>query len=160
MNCCFYSNENLNIPLVNSLFPEYQNINSGNKIFGIKCRLKRILFANKYYIIKFFEIDKDDIYSDFVKKTFIKGDIMIFIYDLMNKDSFKKLKNNIKTIRDCFNIQKNILVGIFDSKIINDNSEEKLFCEQNNITYFTIDIKRKYNINEFLNLLLIEGNNG
>lgn len=158
MNCCFYSNENLNIPFLNSLFPEYK-INNKQEIFGIRCRMKRILFANKYYIIKFFETNNDDIYSDFVKKTFIKGDIMIFLYDLMNKDSFKKLKNNIKTIRECFNIQKNILVGIFDSKIINDNNEEKLFCQENNITYFTIDIKRKYNVNEFLYLLLIEGNN-
>ena len=159
MNCCFYSNENLNIPFLNCLFPEYK-LNNKQEIFGIRCRMKRILFANKYYIIKFFETNNDDIYSDFVKKTFIKGDIMIFLYDLMNKDSFKKLKNNIKTIRECFNIQKNILVGIFDSKIINDNNEEKLYCQENNITYFTIDIKRKYNVNEFLYLLLIEGNNG
>lgn len=133
-------------------FSTYTDATIGASFFA-----KIIEHNNKRYKFNIWDTAGQEKYSCLVPLYYRNSDAALIVYDITNRETYKKAISSIDELRNNSSVSAIIIIGN-KSDLENErrvtNKEAKEFCETNDVIFLETSAKNNINIKEILTILI------
>ena len=133
-------------------FSTYTDATIGASFFA-----KIIEHNNKRYKFNIWDTAGQEKYSCLVPLYYRNSDAALIVYDITNRETYKKAISSIDELRNNSSVSAIIIIGN-KSDLENErrvtNKEAKEFCETNDVIFLETSAKNNINIKEILTTLI------
>lgn len=133
-------------------FSTYTDATIGASFFA-----KIIEHNNKRYKFNIWDTAGQEKYSCLVPLYYRNSDAALIVYDITNRETYKKAISSIDELRNNSSVSAIIIIGNksdLESERRVTNKEAKEFCETNDVIFLETSAKNNINIKEILTTLI------